>query len=293
MIDDKPPIASVIIPSRNVAHILPRQLAALARQTFRDTFEVIVADNGSTDGTAETALAAPDKPASLRVVSAAERQGITHARNVGARNARGTFLLFCDADDVAGPAWIEEMVGALKRADLVGGRLEYERLNPLHVRAWRPAISDRELPVALGLLPFAVGANFGIRRAIWDEIGGCDEQFIACFDDVDLSWRVQLAEGTIEFSAAAVIHYQLRTQLRDLARQQFTYGATEARFYKKFRNLGPQRLALWPTIRLWCSLAVRWFHLLRSTELRGNWIREVAYRAGRIIGGLRMRTAYW
>jgi glycosyltransferase involved in cell wall biosynthesis len=286
------PNVSVIIPSRNVAHILPRQLAALARQTFEGSFEVVVADNGSTDGTAEL-LTASERPGNLRVVTAAERQGITHARNVGARNARGSLLLFCDADDVVAPTWIEEMVVALQRADLVGGRLEYAELNPLHVRAWRPPIADRELPVALGFRPFAVGANFGIRRSAWDEVGGCDEQFIECFDDVDLSWRVQLAEGTIDFASSAVIHYQLRTGLRDLARQQFTYGVTEARFYKKFRALGLDRPALWPAAQLWASLAARWFHLLRSTELKGNWIREAAYRAGRVVGGLRMRTMYW
>lgn len=284
---------SVVIPSLNVAGLLPRQLAALSRQTFTGNWEVVVADNGSTDSTQATALEANDRPSNLRIVDASGRRGITHARNAGASRALGDLLLFCDADDVVDPAWVEEMTKALERSDLVGGRLEYNELNSPSVRHWRPAIAERELPLALNFLPFAVGANFGIRRNVWTSVGGCDEQFHTCFDDVDLSWRVQLAGHTLEFAKSAVIHYQLRTRLRDLARQQFMYGATEARAYKKFRGVGVQRPTLWPTLRLWGWLATKWFHLFRSRGLKGNWIREVSYRAGRIVGGLRLRTLYW
>lgn len=286
-------IASVVIPALNVSDILPRQLRSLAHQSFEGEWEVIVADNGSSDGTQELIGNLHDRPRRLRTADASDRRGISHARNVGARQSRGRVILFCDADDVAHPDWVREMVRALDGFDVVGGRLEYEQLNDARTRSWRRTVSDHALPMNLGFLPYAVGANFGVRADVYREVGGFDEEFVVCSDDIDFSWRSQLLGRSIGFAPDAVVHYQLRAGLRPFARQQFLYGLYEARLYRKFRDLGLGRTTLWYTVKTWLRTVVRSLHLLRSAELRGNWIREASYLSGRVVGGIRFRTPYW
>src|SRR4051812_28957961 len=98
-----PDLVSVVIPARNAARLLPLQLAALAKQTYAGTWEVVVADHRSADGTARVASEWAARLPCLRVVSVGRRGGANVARNEGARAARGEVLAFCDADDVASP----------------------------------------------------------------------------------------------------------------------------------------------------------------------------------------------
>src|SRR5581483_9660233 len=94
--------------------------------------------------------------------------------------------------------------------------------------------TDGGLPVAHFNLPYAFGANFAVQRPAFLAIGGCDEQFVGCSDDVDLSWRIQLAGGALSFAPDAVVHYRLRPDLRSARRQMWNYGRTEARMRRKF-----------------------------------------------------------
>lgn len=283
---------TVIIPALNAEHWLPRQLRALGSQTYPGTWEVIVADNGSTDRTADTA-AEMRGPLDLRVVDASAKTGISHARNEGARHGQGALLAFCDADDVVSRTWLAEVVEGLQHFDIVGGCLEYERLNDAKVRSWRAPVAARSLPTALDFLPFAVGANFGVRRRVFELLDGCDVGFPICCDDIDLSWRGQLSGYTIGFAQDAVVHYQLRSDLRSLALQQFAYGKYEARLYRKFRHLGAARPGLLSALRPWWFLVTRFHHPVRSTELRGRWVREASYRSGRLTGAAHFRTPFW
>lgn len=105
------PEITVIIPVRNGASVLARQLSALVEQDSQVPFEVVVADNGSDDETARIAADYSDR-LSLRVIDASAVTGASAARNEGARHARADRLAFLDADDVAGPGWLS----ALRRA---------------------------------------------------------------------------------------------------------------------------------------------------------------------------------
>jgi glycosyltransferase involved in cell wall biosynthesis len=103
---------SVVIPVRNAADHLEEQLAALASQTYEGSWEVVVADNGSTDASLEVVRSWALRVPHLEIVDASDRAGPSHARNVGAAAARGRVLAFVDADDVAAPTWLAELVAA-------------------------------------------------------------------------------------------------------------------------------------------------------------------------------------
>jgi glycosyltransferase involved in cell wall biosynthesis len=214
-----PTLVSVVIPARNAAAVIAGQLGGLSRQEYRGAWELIVADNASTDDTAAVAADWAVKLPELRVVPAAARLGINHARNVGASAARGDFIVFCDADDVATPGWLRAMVKAPRSADIVGGHPDHVALNTARVRCWRPSVRPDRLPSVFGFLPYAVGASLGVRTEVFQRLGGFNEDYTNGGDDVEFCWRAQLASYTLGHAPDAVMCYRLRDRLWPLAKQ--------------------------------------------------------------------------
>lgn len=279
--------ASVILCVRNGATTVAEQLAALARQELRDPWEVVVVDNGSSDGTVTVVEQWRDRLPGLRIVPANDKAALPYARNTGARAATGRVLAFCDADDVADPGWLAGLLTGAHDADIVGGRLDLDLLNDGRARYWR-GFSGEELwrPTALGHLPYAIGANFAVRREAFEAVGGCDEAFVSCSDDVDLSWRIQGIGGALTFRGDALMHYRLRADLPGVLRQQYMYGRTEALLRRKFRaEMPPARWGeQWPLYR---HLLTRSWHLLANSYRRGSWLSKAAYCGGRLSGAIK------
>ena len=282
--------ASVILCVRNGAATIGAQLEGLAAQEYPGEWELVVVDNGSTDDTMEIVAAWRARMPNLRVVEALDKAGLGYARNVGAAAARAEVLAFCDADDVAHPGWLAGLIAGAREADLVAGRLELELLNDPVALKWRDMPEDdlRLGPHALGR-PYAMGANFAVRRGAYESVGGCDEVFVICGDDVDLSWRIMRQGGSIVFRQDAVMHYRLRSDLRGMVRQRYRYGEIHALLRRRFSDLVPRpRLAeRWPTYR---SLLLYCWHVLADRERRGVWLGTAGYCAGRIRGGVRYRV---
>ena len=89
------PLVSVIIPTYNRADLVRQALASVKAQTYRD-FEIVVVDDGGTDGTYEVLSADRE----LRVLRHPDRRGVSAARNLGVAEARGEWLAFLDSDDL-------------------------------------------------------------------------------------------------------------------------------------------------------------------------------------------------
>jgi len=285
-------LVTVVLPVLNSAETLPQQLEALSRQTYRGPWEMVIVDNGSSDGSDVIARAWSDRLPALRVVHALQRRGCSHARNVGARLARGEFIVTCDADDVVAPEWLEAMVEAGRSCDIVGGRLEQESLNSPRTRSWRPSFPSDDLPVALNFLPYAVGANVGVRRDVFQALGGWNEDLSVCGDDVEFSWRAQLADYRVCFASGAVIRYRFRDRPLDAARQFFNYGRVEPHLYLLYRERGLARSSTRKAIRDWAWIVLRVGDLFRSADRRGAWLRRFAYRRGRLMGSMRERVLF-
>lgn len=230
---------SVVIPCRNGAGVLERQLDALARQTTTE-FEVVVADNGSDDGTAQmVAERAETAPYALRVVDASGRVGINHARNVGVRAARGARLLLCDADDEADAGWVEHMAAALATAHCVGGVVE--RVEDDTVVAVDAGVYEIYWPG----MRWPIGASCGFRREVFDELGGFDESFRGGGDEAEFFFRAALRGWRTEAVPDARLRYRLRTDLRGLWRQHVGYGRGAVNLYVAFRDSGMPRAQPW------------------------------------------------
>jgi len=95
------PLASIIVPAFNVAATLPETLDSLLAQTAQD-FEIIIINDGSIDETLQIAHAF-ERRGPVRILSQANR-GLAGARNTGIAAASGSYIGFCDADDLWEPA---------------------------------------------------------------------------------------------------------------------------------------------------------------------------------------------
>jgi glycosyltransferase involved in cell wall biosynthesis len=279
---------SVIIPCLNNASTLSTQLSALAAQQYAEPWEVIVADNGSTDETVAVAEQFGDRLPNLRVLDASRISGSAHARNVAAAAAQGEFLLFCDGDDEVGTGWVAAMAAALEKSDLVGGHIEYWRLNePWLVRAYG---YERGLKLfESGYLKFASGCNLGIRHSVHDAVGGFDESLLR-LQDVDYSWRVQQAGFRLSYAPDAVVHFRLRGSIWSVCRRAFKFGYTEPFLYRKHRNKGMPQILSWKTIVKTAALfPVRLIGSLRDRALLCRVLMEGCWRGGELYGCIKHR----
>lgn len=216
---------SVVIPAYNASQTLDEQLEALSRQRIDRPWEVLVCDNGSTDDTAAVAMGWSDRLPSVRVIDASARRGPSAAMNTGAGVSAAEYLVFCDADDVVADGWLAEFVAALDRAPYVGGHVEYDLLRA--PGSTSVSWSDTgPFVFSLPVLPQLAGTgsgNFGIHRALYEEVGGFEEALQTC-EDADFSWRIQLAGYPLSI-CPAMYHVRTRQTLRGIARQSYNWGA--------------------------------------------------------------------
>lgn len=238
------PVASIIIPAYNAEATIGEQLEALLAQDSQEAWELLICDNGSTDRTTGIVAEYLSKFPSARLVDASHRRGAAAARNAGAREAAGRWLLFCDADDVVDRSWISDHLRALRHADLVTGEVEYERLRPLGVLG--PSWFTRgPLVFRLPALPWLDGAgsgNLSVEREVFLRSGGFEER-LRTAEDADLVWRLQLA-GTELARGGGLCHIRVRGTLRELSRQAFAYGSVYRmleRRYAKVRGAASSR----------------------------------------------------
>jgi len=225
------PKVSVVVASYNGDRTLRACLDSLKRLNYPD-YEVILVDDGSTDGTPQTAFLYPD----VRFIRHETNLGLSTARNTGIAAAKGEIVAFTDSDCRADEDWLYYLVGSLLEggfAGMGGPNLlppEDSRVaaavmvspgGPAHVM-----LTDREAE-------HIPGCNMAFYKWALEEIGGFDPIFTKAGDDVDVCWRLQQAGHRIGFSPAAFVwHYRRSTALAYL-KQQRGYGEAEALLLRK------------------------------------------------------------
>lgn len=287
-----PARVSVIIPARNAATTIGAQLDALCRQSYDGWWEVIVVDNGSHDSTVAVVNLWRARLPNLRVIDASRARGPGYARNLGARVSRGDLLLFCDADDIVDDDWVTALTKGLEDHSAVGGRIDRLALNDSTLLAWRPFRPADSLPDHFDFLPFAQGANCGVRKEVWSRLGGFDES-LRHSEDVAFFWEVQLAGEEVVYVPGAVVRYRYRSSIRATVRQGYDYGKSHTRLYKRFAAHGMPRPGPGTTRRAWWQVAVHAGGALGSRQALGAWLGNLARLWGRLVGSLLHRTRYW
>lgn len=258
------PHVSVVILTFNRAEDLKRCLNSLERQSVRNT-EIIVIDNGSTDGTLDLV-----KEHSVKLVRDLTKcKG--YLRNLGFRKASAKIVAYIDDDAEADPNWIKEITNTFERfeaADAIGGpaittskqlslreRAGHSKFLSFLAKIYETIILENRL-AAVGAIfksgalsvggslhfsaklkkPFNVDVlttcNLAVKKSVLKKIGGFDENFIFNNEDVDLCVRIKNAGFKLLFNPKAVVWHNINPDAKTRS-SPFFFGRDFAYFYMK------------------------------------------------------------
>lgn len=228
MVPDKhaTPFVSIIIPVLNAVDEVPACLDALRAQDYpTDRYEIIVVDNGSSDGTFELL-----QQSGVSVLQRSER-GRAKALNAGVQHARGEIICTTDISCQADANWLRTIVvsfddptvacvaGEIKQLAGIENAVTRFQARTNYMSPMR-ALNRKHLP----FLPFADGANASFRRSVFDQIGWFEESF-SKGADVEICYRLfVLTPHKILFNYDAVVWEPGEPTLRALLYQRYRMG---------------------------------------------------------------------
>ncbi len=215
------PSASIIIPHWNGLEHLDVCLSSLRSQTLTD-HEVILVDNGSTDGSQEFVRT---RFPEVRLLELGKNRGFTGACNAGYAASDGEFIFLLNNDTEADSGWLAAVVDAFQRFADVGivasKILLFDQRDHFHAAGdfyqvdgrpgnrgvWQQDVGqyDEEEPV-FG----ACGAAAAYRRTMIKEIGFLDDRFYFSCEDVDIAWRAHLWGWRVLYVPSAVVYHKLK-----------------------------------------------------------------------------------
>jgi cellulose synthase/poly-beta-1,6-N-acetylglucosamine synthase-like glycosyltransferase len=223
-------VISVVIAAFNEEQTLGRCLDSLLAQTApRDSYEIIVVDDGSTDKTRQIA-----ESRGVKVVSQANR-GPSAARNLGAHHACGDVLLFIDADSAPDARCVEAMTAAFTDPDLAGasGEKKTHQKN-LWARLVQIEYDYKYDRLAKhSSIDFVDSSTAGYRRDIFLSNGGFDSNLKEA-EDVELSFRLAERGYRLKLLPEAITYHTHPESLRLYLKRKFQYARGRAIVYRRY-----------------------------------------------------------
>lgn len=224
------------------------------------THEIILVDDGSTDGTRPWLQEhAPLRAPPFRVLLNERNLGFAAGNNRAAAIARGEFLALLNNDLVFLPGWLEPMLAAHAqlggRAGLIGnvqldartGAVDHAGLDlspaakPVHVRELPPWYSRLRWPVVPR--PAVTGACVLIARPLWNELGGFDEGYVNGGEDIDLCYRARTRGRINAVALRSVVRHHVSSSPGRKARDEHNSYRLARRWHREF---------LADALRPWC-----------------------------------------
>ncbi|MBC2694138.1 MAG: glycosyltransferase [Desulfobacteraceae bacterium] len=223
---------SVIIPLYNAVCEIMTCLHALINQTYpKNNYEIIVVNDGSYDGSEKVV-----KMFEEVILINQTHQGPGATRNNGASHAQGKIILFIDADCIAIPAWLEEMVKCFEEdSNIVGVQGAYKTdQKRLLARFSQIEFEERfEMLKKKDAIDFIGSFSVGFKKEFFQEAGGFKSHLIMN-EDIDLSYRMTEIGGRLIFNPSAVVYHQHRETLWKYVRLKFWRGYWRTLVYREF-----------------------------------------------------------
>lgn len=231
--NDDLPLITVIVPVRNGQRTIRDCLISLLKSDYpEDRREIVVVDNGSTDGTSDIVKEFP-----VRNVQE-PRRGLSYARNRGIEATTGNLLAFTDSDCMVSTAWLRELTQGFESDDVgvVAGEVVSfpsnappERYMAIRKPRWQTrSLSFQEKP-------WFLSGCAAFRRKVFDEIGLYDTRFagVGC-EDIDFSWRFfKQNRFRLKYQPKAVVFHRHRLTARGLFDQYYRYGRGQRTLLRK------------------------------------------------------------
>ena len=235
-------VASVIVPTRNRAEFIERFLPSLADQNVSEPYEVIVADNGSTDTTAMVVQRMARRWPHIRMISEA-KPGAARARHAGAMAAQSPLLIFVDDDMRAEPDWVAEHLRMHRETPggVVLGRMlsapgshPFERMMAYIYDGPMSALARR----APGPFDYWSG-NVSISRELYFGLGGYSEALaeLRCGEDMLFGLRLSAAGVSVRFATEATTHHHFIERFGARLNRSYRIGIATAYVKEKHPEL--------------------------------------------------------
>ena len=201
------PLVSIVVPSFNRKELINPCLKSLMATRY-PTYEIIVVDDGSTDGAREMLLGLSRKYKNLRVLYNEKNNGPSITRNKGVNDSKGKYVVFFETDMQASPLWISQMVRVLEKNPRIGAchsrvfdlkRKEYIQADGMLLIPHTGWVVMRNYGLKVdqaddSIVDVVIGSvGTIVRKSILDKIGGFDEKLGHKVDDIDLGWRIWIA----------------------------------------------------------------------------------------------------
>jgi GT2 family glycosyltransferase/Tfp pilus assembly protein PilF len=215
----EPVLSSIIIPVFNNLDLTRQCLESIWNYTDAP-HEIIVVDNGSTDGTREY-LNNMEAAGGVRVIANPTNLGFAKASNQGAQAARGDYLVFLNNDTIVQPGWLEELIACSRKYDkigAVGAKLLFpddtvqhagvafnERKLVYHIYQHY----DRDHPAVNKEREFqaVTAACMLMKKEVFFEVGAFDEGYLNGFEDVDLCFKLREQGYKIVYTPRPVVYH--------------------------------------------------------------------------------------
>jgi glycosyltransferase involved in cell wall biosynthesis len=262
----------VVVPTWNCAGILPSCLESLQSQDYpAELLEIVVSDDGSTDGTAKVVeeFQANGKGTVVYVLS--PHGGVNAARNAGILASSGEIVGFLDADEVAPPSWVSVMARFLSdnpEIDVLGGPCRSPAPPRFRVCVYCAKIGSSSPPPGDGLLPagslwLPPGGNQAVRKRVFDSVGLFDPNLSGYFDENE--WQLRATASGVRLGAASemwIWHRRDVQSVAELARKVFWQSYRGDRYHRE-ASTGLQKSvpaisvqiarSAWHIVRLQCA----------------------------------------
>lgn len=205
---DPPPLASIIIPTRNGEKLVRQCIESIRAKTTYPSYEILLVDNGSNDKEALQYFDSLQAAGIIHLVKDPRPFNFSRLNNVAVREARGEYLVFLNNDiEVITPDWLTELVSHARRPEVgaVGCKLWYPNDTIQH--AGLVLVAGLAAHAHLGRrrgdhgyfsrasliqsLSAVTAACLCVKKSVFEEIGGFDEELAVAFNDVDLCLRLQ------------------------------------------------------------------------------------------------------
>jgi GT2 family glycosyltransferase len=281
------PAVSVVVCTRNRVQSFKRSFEALVCSTTAHPWELVIVDNGSTDGTDEylKSIRARKLNGPSVITTLEPKRGLAAARNRGWRTSTGRIVAFTDDDCYVSKDFVDAILAVFEENSeigFLGGRiLLYDSSDR------RLAINDSDNRLYLKPYEFfpagaVQGANMAFRRSVLERIGGFDERLGAGTpfpsEDTDALAAALWAgiPGVYDPRPLVYHHHQRKTEL-EATQLLRSYDAGRGAYYAKY--IMKNKAARWKYIRAWFGFARNVFiGTIRAGELpkMGWWFREIS-----------------
>ncbi len=261
---DNTPSVSIVIVNLNGKHHLTECFNSISRLHYpKDKIEVVLVDNGSTDGSVEFVT---QKYSWVKVLTNEKNEGFAKPSNDGARAACGEYVAFLNNDMRVQKDWLIELIESIKRnnaqcagsvilnwngklIDFAGGSVnffgmgyQYNFGHPLS-ELESQLTSDKEIL-------FACGGAMLVERKLFLESGGFDEDFFAYFEDADFGWRFRLLGNKTVLSVKSRVFHKHHSTANTFNYEKMDLIFNRNSLFMIYKNYGEEILnkTFWPVI---------------------------------------------